>query len=94
MEAAMAQGAAFEREAAAALVLQAAARGMFGRKKAAIRRNQLETEALREISAIKMQCVAREGILDVNERKRCDLHCIDNVWKEQHQLKYKKHFAV
>ena len=59
MEAAMAQGAAFEREAAAALVLQAAARGMFGRKKAAIRRNQLETEALREISAIKMQCVAR-----------------------------------
>ena len=59
MEAAMAQGAAFEREAAAALVLQAAARGMAGRKKAEIRRNQLETEALREISAIKMQCVAR-----------------------------------
>ena len=48
----MAQGAAFEREAAAALVLKLLRRYVW-RKKAAIRRNQLETEALREISAIR-----------------------------------------
>ena len=55
----MAKGAAFEREHAAAIVIQAGARGMFGRIKASKRRHQLETEALRELSAIKMQSVAR-----------------------------------
>jgi alpha-beta hydrolase superfamily lysophospholipase len=59
MEEAMSKGAAFEREHAAAIVIQAGARGMFGRIKASKRRHQLETEALREISAIKMQSVAR-----------------------------------
>ncbi len=59
MEDAMARGAVLEREQAACLVIQAAARGMFGRTKARTTRARLEQEALEEISALKMQAVVR-----------------------------------
>ncbi len=59
MEDAMARGAVLEREQAACLVIQAAARGMFGRTHARMTRARLEQEALEEISALKMQAVVR-----------------------------------
>ena len=59
MEDAMARGAVLEREQAACLVIQAAARGMFGRTHARLTRARLEQEALEEISALKMQAVVR-----------------------------------
>ena len=56
---AMARGVVLEREQAACLVIQAAARGMFGRTHARMTRMRLEQEALEEISALKMQAVVR-----------------------------------
>ena len=59
MEDAMSRGVVLEREQAACLVIQAAARGMFGRTHARLTRMRLEQEALEEISALKMQAVVR-----------------------------------
>ena len=55
----MARGVVLEREQAACLVIQSAARGMFGRTHARLTRMRLEQEALEEISALKMQAVVR-----------------------------------
>ena len=55
----MARGVVLEREQAACLIIQSAARGMFGRTHARMTRARLEQEALEEISALKMQAVIR-----------------------------------